>query len=168
MTTTVTSPAQHLRRIADAITALADYLPEHINTAPTALRDELANAITSTPPAVLAELDAQHPEAGITALLDWAVDYTERRDYPRFFELLEKLRAIGEDEAVDNPEHGRLSSNCTGPHRRATGKRQTPSWPTPCRPPLTSTTRGRPSTASSRWRSTSTRRPRKSPPTSTA
>lgn len=108
MTTTATSPAQHLRRMADAITALTDYWPEHINSAPVALKNALADAITSTPPAVLAQFDADHTEAEITALLEWAIDYTERRDYPRFFELLEKLRAIGEQEAVNNPEHSLL------------------------------------------------------------
>lgn len=107
MTTTVSTA---LRRIADAMGALEPYEADAAVPMPYGLLGELADAVLSAPADAIAAIDATRPGEG-EGLLDWARDYTERRDYPEFFALLAEIGRIRREqgeEAAAAPEHAEL------------------------------------------------------------
>lgn len=105
-----TSPtySQTLRHLADAVEPVQPYwdAQAHGRTdvlePPAATLAALADAIASAPPEHLEKLandqDANGGREMVQWLKDWHQDYTERRIYRRFFELMAQIGRLNEEE----------------------------------------------------------------------
>ena len=92
--------ADSLRRIADAMDAVMPFWQAD-QEAPADMADALADVVASAPPEHIEQASQKHPGLNLGALRQWAEMHIERRDHPRFFELLALLRDMGEAAAHD-------------------------------------------------------------------
>lgn len=106
-----TTEFKGLDRLKTALSAIEPYLKDGtFEEAPAALADEYASAILEAPATYWVKVERQEPGTGF-ALLGWAQDHIERRDYPEFFAMLAEMARIREqqgEEAAAAPEHAEL------------------------------------------------------------
>lgn len=102
---------QGLDRLKTALSEIEPYLKDGtFAEAPAALADEYADAILEAPATYWVEVERLEPGTGF-ALLGWAQDHSERRDYPEFFAMLDELGRIRDEqgeEAAAAPERAEL------------------------------------------------------------
>ena len=89
-----------LRRIADAMDTVLPFWQAG-NETPADLADGFADVVVNVPPEHIEQAAQEHPGLNLGALREWADMHIERRDHPRFFELLALLRDMGEAAAHD-------------------------------------------------------------------
>lgn len=108
MTTTIT---QRISRLMAAREATTPYWKDGIlQEAQAAVADEYADAILDAPASYWVAIERVEPGTGF-ALLAWALDHIERRDYPEFFAMLAEIGRIRDeqgDEASVAPAHAEL------------------------------------------------------------
>lgn len=92
--------AETLRHIADAMDTVLPFWQAG-NEAPADLADGFADVVVNVPPEHIEQAAQEHPGLNLGALREWAEMHIERRDHPRFFELLALLRDKGEAAAHD-------------------------------------------------------------------
>lgn len=106
-----TTDSQRLDRLKAALSAIEPYLKSGtFENAPTALMDEYAEALVGASASYWAEVERLEPGTS-PALLAWAKDHIERRDYPEFFAILAEIGRIRDEQGEDAaaaPEHAEL------------------------------------------------------------
>ena len=106
-----TTDSQRIARLMAADEAITPYWKDGaFIDAPAALAGEYADALLGAPASYWQEVERLDPGTG-SALLAWAQDHTERRDYPEFFAMLAEIGRIRDEqgeEAAAAPEHAEL------------------------------------------------------------
>ncbi|MCE1194230.1 MAG: hypothetical protein LWW96_18960 [Acidovorax sp.] len=96
-----TADTQRLDRLKTALSAIEPYLKDGtFAEAPAALADEYADAILDAPATYWVEVERLEPGTGF-ALLGWAQDRSDRRDYPEFFAMLAELGRIRDEQGEE-------------------------------------------------------------------
>lgn len=101
---------QGLDRLKTALSEIEPYIKHGtFAEAPAALADEYADAILEAPATYWVEVERLAPGTGF-ALLGWAQDHSERRDYPEFFAMLAELGRIRDEQGEEAaaPERAEL------------------------------------------------------------
>ncbi|MBW8461147.1 hypothetical protein [Acidovorax sp.] len=106
-----TTNLRHIARLMAAHEAMPrNWKVGDLQEVPAALADEYADAILGAPASYWIEVERIEPGTGF-ALLAWAQDHIEQRDYPLFFAMLAEIGRIRDeqgDEASAAPEHAEL------------------------------------------------------------
>lgn len=100
-----------IARLMAAHEAMVPYWKDgSFQEAPAALASEYADALVGAPASYWQDVERLVPGTG-SALLAWAQDHTERRDYPEFFAMLAEIGRIRDEqgeEAAAAPVHAEL------------------------------------------------------------
>ena len=96
-----TTNSQRIACLMAAHEAMVPYWEDGaFKEAPAALAGEYADALLDAPVSYWQEVERLDPGTG-SALLAWAQDHTERRDYPEFFAMLAEIGRIRDEQGED-------------------------------------------------------------------
>lgn len=103
--------SQSIARLLAAHEAIVPYWKDGtIQGAPAAVASEYADALLGAPASYWAEVERMDNSVG-PAMIAWAQDYIERRDYPEFFAAMAEMNRIHAEEGkggAATPEHAAL------------------------------------------------------------